>query len=416
MEIPWNPIRLEQRNGRIDRHGQDRSIKIFHFVYEDDEDSRFLQIIVNKVEQIREDIDTINPVIEEKVQKHMLKIGDYKKDVVNTIQDKMTTALLETKEEIRELTGKIQESKEQLNLHPEMVKELLNSALKLNDAPELKKIDEEKYIIQKLPSNWKNLNKYISRDGTHTVFTFNHSKSRKVEQLHPNHPLLKKAIAYFRSNIWSKGFDEFREHRLNKVTCKEVPSNHITEPHVIFYVRFLALNELSQPLVEDIKLIGGRFSEGEYVEVGKEFLSKLSNLGKFNEETSKLLPEFSDVVSNNHDRIVEQLNNYKSNWVNELRSDLKDKTDEEINSFTKMIKQRIKEVNRTVEKLLKYQYTLFEGEEQYSQDIKLLTNRKEYLNSQLSNIPEKVKKKFSLKDDPMANIIATCFLIPKEMI
>ena len=32
LEIPWNPNRLEQRNGRIDRHGQLHSSLIYHFV------------------------------------------------------------------------------------------------------------------------------------------------------------------------------------------------------------------------------------------------------------------------------------------------------------------------------------------------------------------------------------------------
>ena len=32
IEIPWNPNRLEQRNGRIDRHGQHFNPLIFHFV------------------------------------------------------------------------------------------------------------------------------------------------------------------------------------------------------------------------------------------------------------------------------------------------------------------------------------------------------------------------------------------------
>src|ERR1700709_807673 len=39
-EIPWNPNRLEQRNGRIDRHGQkgflaangERQVFVYHFV------------------------------------------------------------------------------------------------------------------------------------------------------------------------------------------------------------------------------------------------------------------------------------------------------------------------------------------------------------------------------------------------
>ena len=74
-EIPWNPNRLEQRNGRIDRHGQRAlEVKIYHFVsskfrnsvpaIEDmqdlkvgelDDDLEFLIRAVRKVEVIRED-------------------------------------------------------------------------------------------------------------------------------------------------------------------------------------------------------------------------------------------------------------------------------------------------------------------------------------------------------------------------
>jgi superfamily II DNA/RNA helicase len=31
FEIPWNPNRMEQRNGRIDRHGQQHDPEIYHF-------------------------------------------------------------------------------------------------------------------------------------------------------------------------------------------------------------------------------------------------------------------------------------------------------------------------------------------------------------------------------------------------
>ena len=36
MEVPFNPNRMEQRNGRIDRHGQQsRTVEIFHFASAD---------------------------------------------------------------------------------------------------------------------------------------------------------------------------------------------------------------------------------------------------------------------------------------------------------------------------------------------------------------------------------------------
>ena len=40
-EIPWNPNRLEQRNGRIDRHGQPApEVNVYHFVPKGWEDGR----------------------------------------------------------------------------------------------------------------------------------------------------------------------------------------------------------------------------------------------------------------------------------------------------------------------------------------------------------------------------------------
>ncbi|KKK82531.1 hypothetical protein LCGC14_2802460, partial [marine sediment metagenome] len=71
IEIPWNPNRLEQRNGRIDRHGQNHAPLIYHFVSRDykerlqagtrspvglESDLEFLMRVAIKVEQIREDL------------------------------------------------------------------------------------------------------------------------------------------------------------------------------------------------------------------------------------------------------------------------------------------------------------------------------------------------------------------------
>jgi hypothetical protein len=41
-DIPWNPGKMEQRNGRLDRHGQERDVHVFHFDSSDDASMRFL--------------------------------------------------------------------------------------------------------------------------------------------------------------------------------------------------------------------------------------------------------------------------------------------------------------------------------------------------------------------------------------
>lgn len=54
-DIPWNPGKMEQRNGRLDRHGQERDVQLFHFDSTDDASMRFLGKVLRKRSQTRED-------------------------------------------------------------------------------------------------------------------------------------------------------------------------------------------------------------------------------------------------------------------------------------------------------------------------------------------------------------------------
>lgn len=76
FEIPWNPSRLEQRNGRLDRHGQARDVTVFHFTSEDDADLRFLGKVVGKVHNIREDLGSMGEVFDAAFQRRFADLDD----------------------------------------------------------------------------------------------------------------------------------------------------------------------------------------------------------------------------------------------------------------------------------------------------------------------------------------------------
>jgi len=42
FDIPWNPVRLEQRVGRIHRYGQEKNCLVFNFVAQDTREGRLL--------------------------------------------------------------------------------------------------------------------------------------------------------------------------------------------------------------------------------------------------------------------------------------------------------------------------------------------------------------------------------------
>lgn len=75
-EIPWNPSRLEQRNGRLDRHGQPRDVTVFHFTSEVDADLKFLGRVVQKVHQIREDLGSLGELFDAAFQRRFIDLGD----------------------------------------------------------------------------------------------------------------------------------------------------------------------------------------------------------------------------------------------------------------------------------------------------------------------------------------------------
>jgi len=64
FDVPWNPARLEQRNGRIDRKLQP-SPEVFchYFVYTQRPEDRVLQALVRKTDTIRKELGSLAPVI-----------------------------------------------------------------------------------------------------------------------------------------------------------------------------------------------------------------------------------------------------------------------------------------------------------------------------------------------------------------
>jgi hypothetical protein len=73
FDCPWNPSKLEQRNGRIDRHGQARDVTVHHFVSDQDQDLRFLSHVINKAHGIREDLGSANEIFDEAAHRRLVE-------------------------------------------------------------------------------------------------------------------------------------------------------------------------------------------------------------------------------------------------------------------------------------------------------------------------------------------------------
>uniref|UniRef100_A0A832A6H9 DEAD/DEAH box helicase n=1 Tax=Desulfacinum infernum TaxID=35837 RepID=A0A832A6H9_9BACT len=56
-DIPWNPVRLEQRMGRIHRYGQEKDCLLLNFVATNTREGRVMEKLFERVRQIEEDLD-----------------------------------------------------------------------------------------------------------------------------------------------------------------------------------------------------------------------------------------------------------------------------------------------------------------------------------------------------------------------
>ena len=75
-DCPWNPSRLEQRNGRLDRYGQARPVATFHFLKDADADLRFLARLVKKADEIRGDLGSVNELFDTAAHRRLVQGED----------------------------------------------------------------------------------------------------------------------------------------------------------------------------------------------------------------------------------------------------------------------------------------------------------------------------------------------------
>jgi len=62
LELPWNPMRLEQRIGRVDRIGQRRTVHAVHLIAGDTGEPRILERLMARIARARADIDAPDPI------------------------------------------------------------------------------------------------------------------------------------------------------------------------------------------------------------------------------------------------------------------------------------------------------------------------------------------------------------------
>ncbi len=157
FDVPWNPSRMEQRNGRIDRKLQPNPEVFCHyFVYRQRPEDRILAALVRKTETIKRELGSLAQVIDARLA-DALRAG-IRRDRVDALEHEIETADLDPdrrhavddeleatrerqyalREQIERLRGLLSESQKSIGLDKEHFRSAISCALELIGAEPLK--------------------------------------------------------------------------------------------------------------------------------------------------------------------------------------------------------------------------------------------------------------------------------------
>ena len=120
FDLPWNPGRIEQRNGRIDRKLQPAAVVNCHyFVLPQRVEDRVLEVLVTKTETIKRELGSLSQVIDDSVERKMLSAGIRHRDA-EALRGEIEAESLEdsrrrtTEEELEQARDRSQELRGQI--------------------------------------------------------------------------------------------------------------------------------------------------------------------------------------------------------------------------------------------------------------------------------------------------------------
>ena len=162
IDVPWNPSRMEQRNGRIDRKLQPHEEVFCHyFVYLQRPEDRVLKVLVRTTETIRKELGSLAQVVESRLETTMsrdirhadvdamgreIETADIDADAKATVRHELEEARNcqhDLTQQIDGLRNRQEASRSWIGLDDEHFRQALGSALDLIGAEGLRPLPPE---------------------------------------------------------------------------------------------------------------------------------------------------------------------------------------------------------------------------------------------------------------------------------
>jgi superfamily II DNA or RNA helicase len=276
LECPFSPTRLEQRNGRVDRHGQKSPVvDIFHMVGESDADtpaaadSDFLYRIAIKIEQIRNGLGSANPVLEQQIEEALTgrrrQLDDKSIDqAASKAAQRLKRIELNLRDEVHRLRDRLDESVRDLGIEPQAIERVVAIGLELGHQLPLEPIEHRAgkgiFRVPDLTGSWAGtlarLNDPITLERRPVTFDAEVARGRTdVIHLHLGHPLVLRATRLLRAQVWAIG----SHHEISRVAACMADVEQLT---LVAHARVVITGADGSRLHEEVVAAAGRWNSG----------------------------------------------------------------------------------------------------------------------------------------------------------
>lgn len=278
FDIPFNPNRLEQRIGRVDRYGQTEVPDIRHFAPITSGESALskdidlLARVAVKIDQIMRDLGSANEIIAPDLQRQFggevikSRRAQAEKDPIAGMMggEKVLNA------ELARLEQNLTESRERLHLRPENLRRVVETAFELNHLPPLELVGSEDtdvpvFRLPNLDNSWEQVTRglYTRLDEKKVnprPIAFDPQvlkEDPEVVYMHLGSPLLQRSTRRLRSALWGG------ERVLERVTATVIPG--LEESYAVAVTRLVLVGRAGLRLHEEVFLAGTRLARRQAV-------------------------------------------------------------------------------------------------------------------------------------------------------
>ena len=273
IEIPYNPNVMEQRNGRIDRHGQkQKEVVIWHPVDASGNHGDDILRALRKLDAMRADMGSVNPVIAPQLP---ALLEGRRRELDTALAEKrmeqarrFVKAERDLRDRIAKLHERLKTTRSEQHLTPERIERTVRTALRLTDRPDL--IPTELggagvFHLPPLAGSWSRCLDGLEHPYTKQIrpITFDHEVAKGRDDLvlvHLNHPLVQMSLRLLRAEVWAR--DDVK--KLNRVTIRTVPDAKLEVAAVAVLSRLLVTGGNHHRLHEEITEAGGYLQDASF--------------------------------------------------------------------------------------------------------------------------------------------------------